>query len=64
VTSAKSGQRGAKPADRTVKKTFHVEQNSSHKIHRINFTDDFEDFDYVNDVREVLRDLGVSEYGG
>jgi hypothetical protein len=64
VTSAKSGQRGKKPADRSGKKMFHVEQYSSHKIHRINFTDDFEDFDYENDVREVLRDLGVSEYGG
>jgi len=59
VTSAKARQRGKKPADRSGKKMFHVEQYSSHKIHRINFTDDFEDFDYENDVREVLRDLGV-----
>ena len=59
VTSAKSGQRGADPAQRTGKNMFHVEPSGSHKIHRMNFTDDFEDFDYENDVREVLRDLGV-----
>lgn len=64
MTSAKTRQRGAEPAQRTGKNMFHVERFGSHRIHTMNFTDDFEDFDYENDVREVLRDLGVSEYGG
>ena len=33
------------------------------KIHKRLFTDDYIDFDYENDVRDLLRDLGVSEYG-
>lgn len=63
MTSSKSGQRGAELSPSKGDLRFHVEPKGTHKIHNKNFTDDFIDFDYENDVRDLLRDLGVSEYG-
>ncbi len=63
MTSSKSGQRGAQLSPAKGDLRFHMKPSGSHKIHKILFTDDYIDFDYDNDVRDLLRDLGVSEYG-
>ena len=63
MTSSKPGQRGAVLSPAKGGLRFHVERSGSQKIHKRLFTDDYIDFDYDNDVRDLLRDLGVSEYG-
>ena len=63
MTSSKSGQRGAQLSPAKGDLSFHAERSGSQKIHKRLFTDDYIDFDYENDVRDLLRDLGVSEYG-
>jgi hypothetical protein len=58
MTSSKPGQRGAELSPAKGDLRFEMKPFGSHKIHKILFTDD-----YDNDVRDLLRDLGVSEYG-
>ena len=62
MSSPKSGHRGKDKRLRSTESTPPVEQTGRQRIHSIMFADYYEDFDYNNDVQDVLRDLGVSEY--
>ena len=61
MSSSKSGHRDKGKGRRTTESTSPVEQTGRQRIHSIMFADYYEDFDYNNDVQDVLRDLGVSE---
>ena len=61
MSSSNTGQGGKGKGRRTTESSSPVEQSGRQKIHSIMFADYYEDFDYMNDVQDVLRDLGVSE---
>jgi len=62
MSSSKSGHRDKGKGRRSAESTSPVEQSGRQRIRDIMFSDYYEDYDIVNDVQDVLRDLGVSEY--
>ena len=62
MSSSNTGQGDKGKGRRTTESTSSVEAAGRQRIHSIMFADYYEDFDYNNDVQDVLRDLGVSEY--
>jgi len=61
MSSSNTGHRDKGKGRRTTESTSPVEPTGRQRIHSIMFADYYEDFDYMNDVQDVLRDLGVSE---
>ena len=61
MSSSKSGHRDKGKGRRTTESSSPVEPAGRQRIHSIMFADYYEDFDYNNDVNDLLRDLGVSE---
>ena len=61
MSSSRSGHRDKGKGRRTTESISPVEQSGRQLIHSIMFADYYEDFDYNNDVNDLLRDLGVSE---
>lgn len=61
MSSSNTGQGGKGKGRRTTESTSPVEQSGRQRIRDIMFSDYYEDYDIVNDVQDVLRDLGVSE---
>ena len=61
MSSSKSGHRDKGKGRRSTESTSPVQLTGRQRIHSIMFADYYEDFDYNNDVNDLLRDLGVSE---
>ena len=62
MPSSKSGHRDKRKGRRTTESSSPVERSGRQRIRDIMFSDYYEDYDIVNDVNDLLRDLGVSEY--
>ena len=59
MSSSKSGHRDKGKGRRATESTSPVEQSGRQRIRDIMFSDYYEDYDIVNDVNDLLRDLGV-----
>ena len=59
MSSSNTGQGGKGKGRRSTESTSSVEQSGRQRIRDIMFSDYYEDYDIVNDVNDLLRDLGV-----
>ena len=59
MSSSSTGHRDKAKGRRTTESTSPVEPTGRQRIRDIMFSDYYEDYDIVNDVQDVLRDLGV-----